>query len=328
MRRTLIFAQSILIASLACARPDSQPAKHEMRKVRVSFSPLLSWGPLMIANAEGFFRDEGLEVEFVSTLSSQEELVALVTGDIDVMPGPTHAGFLSAIAQGATIRIVAGQGYLARDGCTYYGIVRRRNPGPASSIKRVRASQDGLTGFVTSRMLESEDIEMTRLDVMKLPDPVLSQSLESGSIDAVAASEPTLTRLKTSVGSLWLSAEKTLPDFQWGTIAFGERLLYRDRETGARFLRAYRRGVVQYEQGKTDRNVAIISRETGETPALARAACWLPFRADLRVNWESIQAFQAWANKEGIMEHTLSLDQAMDSSFLSEISPASTAAAR
>jgi NitT/TauT family transport system substrate-binding protein len=327
MRRTLVFAPSILIALLACTRPDAQPAKHEMRKVRVSFSPLLSWGPLMIANAEGFFRDEGLEVEFVSTLSSQEELVALVTGDIDVQPGPTHAGFLSAIAQGAKIKIVAGQGYLARDGCTYYGIVRRRNSGPASSIRRVRASQDGLTGFVTSRMLEREGIEMKHLDVMRLPDPVLSQSLASGSIDAVAASEPSLTRLK-SVGSLWLSAEMVLPDFQWGTIAFGERLLYRDRETGARFLRAYRRGVVQYQQGKTDRNVAIISKETGETPELIRAACWLPFRADLRVNWESIRQFQAWANKEGIMEHTLSLGQAMDSTFLSENIPASTTAAR
>jgi ABC-type nitrate/sulfonate/bicarbonate transport system substrate-binding protein len=176
-------------------------------------------------------------------------------------------------------------------------------------------------------MLDKESIEMKRLDVMKLPDPVLSQSLESGSIDAVAASEPTLTRLK-SVGSLWLSAEKALPDFQWGTIAFGERLLYRDRETGARFLHAYRRGVVQYQQGKTDRNVAIISSETGETPELIRAACWLPFRSDLRVNWESIREFQAWANKEGIMEHTLTLDQAMDSTFLSENVPASTTAAR
>ena len=274
----------------------------------------------MIAKSEGFFRDENIDVEYVPSLSSQEELVALVTGDIDVEPGPIHAGFLSAIAQGAKVKIVAGQGDLARDGCTYYGIVRRKDLGPRSIIKRARASQDGLSRYVTARMLEHEGIDIKHLDVMKLPDAVLSRSLESGSIDAVAASEPALTRLKR-VAPLWLSAQKTLPDFQWGTIAFGERLLYRDRDTGARFLRAYARGVAQYQQGKTERNVAIISEATGETPELIREACWLPFRTDLRVRWKSIDEFQAWANKEGMMESTLTQDQALDSAFLHDNIP-------
>jgi NitT/TauT family transport system substrate-binding protein len=288
-----------------------------MRKVRISFSPLLSWGPIMIANAEGFFRDEGIEIEYVTTLSSQEELVALVTGDIDVMPGPMHASFLSAIAQGAKIKIVAGQGDLAKDGCTYFGIVRKRSSAPPSKMRRVRASNDGLTRFITARMLQSAGVDIKHLEVMKLPDAVLARSLESGSIDAAAASEPSLTRLK-SAGTMWLAAEKVLPDFQWGTIAFGERLLSGDRDTGARFLRAYRRGVLQYQQGKTARNVAIISKETGEAPRIIRDACWLPFRSDLRVRWESVDEFQAWASKEGIMERTLSRGQTMDSGFLTQ----------
>jgi NitT/TauT family transport system substrate-binding protein len=272
----------------------------------------------MIANAEGFFRDEGIDLEYVSTMSTQEDLVALVTGDIDVDAGPTHTGVLSAIAQGAKIRIVAGQGYLAKDGCTYYGIVSRPNIRSSSGIKRVRASQDGLSRFVTSRMLQSQGIDIRQMDVIKLPDAVLARSLQSGSIDAVAASEPGLSRLK-GVGKLWLTAEKTLPDFQWGTITFGERLLYRDRDAGLRFLRAYKRGVEQYNQGKTDRNVAIISKETGETPELIRGACWLSFKPGLTVNWKSLDDFQAWANKEGTMEHMLTRDQTMNPSFLTEI---------
>ncbi|MGH9421434.1 MAG: hypothetical protein ACRD3J_15755, partial [Thermoanaerobaculia bacterium] len=154
-----------------------------------------------------------------------------------------------------------------------------------------------------------------------------AQSLESGSIDAAAASEPGLTRLKNS-GVLWLAAEKVLPDFQWGTIVFGDRLLNRDRDTGSRFLRAYKRGVAQYQEVKTDRNVAIISKETGETPELIRQACWLPFREDLGVNWNSIAEFQAWANKEGIMQRTLTRDEVMDSTFLRQNISASTAPVR
>ena len=307
----------------ACSSPEQKMPAKPLAKVRVSFSPLLSWGPLMIAKQEGYFRDEGLDVEFVSTLSSHEELVALVTGDIDVQPGPLHAGFLSAIAQGAKIRIVAGQGYLDRNGCTYFGVVRRKSITP-SAMKRVRASSDGVSRFIAASMLEHEGVDMKHLEVLKLPDAVLARSIQSGSVDAVAASEPTLTRL-TRETPLWLSAEKVLPDYQWGIIAFGERLLSRDRDTGARFLRAYAKGVQQYATGKTDRNVGIIAHETGEDSTLIREACWLPFRADLRARWNSIDQFQKWALEQGIMERTVTFVQAMDTTFLSQNIPASPA---
>ena len=323
MKCRLFLGLSLAIASIACGRREAE-AKRELPKVRISVSHLLTWGPIMIANAEGFFRDEGVEVEYVNALNAQEDLVALVTGDLDVMSGPTHAAFLSAIAQGAKIKIVAGQGFLARDGCTFFGVVRRRDLAPDSSIRRLRASRDGLTRFITERMLEGVGVDIKKLDVMRVPDAVTVRNLESGSIDAVASGEPTLTRLK-SVGTLWLAAEKAVPDFQWGTIAFGERLLYKDRDTGTRFLRAYSRGVAQYLQGKTDRNVAVIAKETGDTPDLIRKACWLPFRSDLRVNWQSVEEFQAWAKKEGLVQHLLSRDQAMDSTFLSTNFPRSTA---
>lgn len=310
MKRALVFA---VLAFLACAKPDTK-AGPELRKVRVSFSPLLSWGPIMIAKAEGFFRDEGIEVEYVPSLSSEDELVALVTGDIDVDPGPLHAGFLSAMAQGAKVRIVAGHGYLAKDACTYYGIVRRAGVEPAS-VKRVRTSQDGVTRFASLRMLSANGFDVKRLEMVKLPEPVLAMSLESGAIDAASTSEPSLTRLQ-KLGPLWLSAQKALPDLQWGVVAFNERLLYRDRDTGARFLRAFKRGVAQYQQGKTDRNVAIISEATGDTPEIIRRACWIPFREDLSVDWKSVTEFQAWANEAGLMEHTLTLGQAMDTTFI------------
>lgn len=304
-------------AALGCSAPDTQPAESAVRKVRVSFNPHLSWGPLMIAHAEGFFRDEGVEVEFVYALRSEESLVALVTGDIDVRPGPLHAGFLSAVAQGAKIRIAAGQGHLAREGCTYYGIVLR--PGleaaQASTIKRMRASQDGATRYVVSRMLSKHNVNLNAIETIRLPEAVMAMSLESGAIDAVAVSEPALTRV-AKVGKLWLAGQDALPGFQWGVLAFGERLLFRERDTGIRFLRGYNRGVARYSEGKTERNVAIIAEATGESVEITREACWPTFSADSRINWESIAEFQTWANAEGLMEHTLSSDQAWDSGFV------------
>ena len=317
IRRTLLRCAA-LAALAGCGAADAPDvAASAPAKVRVSITPHLSWGPLMIAQAEGFFEQEGLDVEFVSAMRSEETLAALVTGDIDVRPGPLHAGFLSAIAQGAKIKVAAGQGHLAPEGCTYYAIVLRPGLEPSRStpIKRMRASQDGATRYVVSRMLEPHGVDLDAIETIRLPEAVMVMSLERGSIDAVAVSEPALTRT-SKVGKLWIRAQDAVPNFQWGVIAFGDRLLNKERETGLKFVRAYNRGVEQYRQGKTDRNVAIIAAATGESPEMTREACWPTFRAGSRIDWESIAEFQRWANAEGLMEHTLSRDQVWDSTFV------------
>jgi NitT/TauT family transport system substrate-binding protein len=318
MRRAI--ALGVLAAAMlaACGANDapSPEGQAPLPKLRVTYLRHLSWGPLMIAQAEGFFRQEGLDVELVPSLNSEEQLAALVTGRIDVHPGPPHTGLLSAIARGANLRIVAGQGELAADGCTYFGIVLRRDLDPARTpIKRMRMSQSGLTRFAVSRMLAPHGIDVKSIEGVRLPEAVMVSSLERGAIDGLAVTEPSLTRL-SKVGHVWIRAEDVVPGLQWGLVTFGERLLTKDRELGVRFLRGYNRGVAQYRQGKTPRNVAIISEATGEPADLIREACWLTFRAGSEINWETLVQFQRWANAEGLMEHTLSREQLWDSTFV------------
>ena len=317
-RRAIVFG--VLAAALlaACSGNDapSPEAQAPLPKLRVTYLRHLSWGPLMIAHAEGFFRQEGLDVELVPSLNSEEQLAALVTGRIDVHPGPPHTGLLSAMARGANLRVVAGQGELDADGCTYFGIVLRRDFDPARmTLKRMRMSQSGLTRYVVSRMLAPHGVDVKSIEGVRLPEAVMVSTLERGMIDGLAVTEPTLTRL-AKVGRLWIRAEDAAPGLQWGLVTFGERLLGKDRELGVRFLRAYTRGVAQYRQGKTPRNVAIISEGTGEPEDVIREACWLTFRAGPEINWESLMQFQRWANGEGLMEHTLSRDQLWDSTFV------------
>jgi ABC-type nitrate/sulfonate/bicarbonate transport system substrate-binding protein len=129
----------------------------------------------------------------------------------------------------------------------------------------MRTSQDGSTRYVVSRMLAKRGMTLERMETVRVQDVVLPMVLQNRSLDAAAVTEPALTRV-ASIGTLWLSAQDAIPGYQWSVLAFGERLLVRERDTGLRFLRAYHRAVAQFRQGKTDRNVAIIAEGTGETP--------------------------------------------------------------
>lgn len=294
------------------------------RKVRVAFSPHLSWAPLMIAFAERYFSEEGLDVELVSALRTEESLVALVTGDLDVRPGPLNAGLLSAIARGAPVRITAGMLELTRGDCSYFALVVRRgiDTSGTPALRRMRTSQDGASRYVVSRMLAKRKLPISAIETVRLPEAVMAMALENGSLDAAAVSEPALSRVARA-GVLWLTGEDAVPGFQWGVLAFGERLLTRERDTGMRFMRAYQRGVARYNEGKTERNVAIIAELTGASPEDVRASCWPDFRPDSRVNWASIAEFQAWARSEKLMEHFVSPEQAWDSAFVAAATPAS-----
>ena len=321
IRTALLFATVVTIGCGKDSARDSANAgaaqQAPLRKLRVASQDHLSQAPIMLATAEGFFRDEGLDIEFVTGTRSQETLVALVTGDIDVRPGPIHAGFLSAIAQNARIRAVADEGYLAKDACPYFGIMLRNSLDTTGSpqIKRIRAGSDGPSRYITERLLASRNIPIKSLEVVNLPEVVMYGSLENGAVDAIATTEPTLSRLKP-ISRLWLHGQQVTPDMQCGVIAFSERLLTTDRDLGVRFLRAYRKGVAQLAQGKTERNIEIIAKATGDPVDVIRNACWPSFRADSRINWASVEEFQVWARANGMMEHVVTQEQAWDSSFL------------
>lgn len=323
MRRPMITTVLMLAAVAGCGVKErgtdasDSTVRGPLRKLRVSMQEHLSQAPIMIADAEGFFRDEGLDVEFVPGMRPQESMVALVTGDIDVRPGPVSASLLSAIAQKAPIRAVADEGYLPEGGCAYWGILLRKGLDTAGSppIKRMRAGSDGATRFLSERVLAKRNIPIKGIESVSMPEAVMAGSLESGGIDAIAVTEPTLSRL-AKIGQRWMSGQDAAPDMQWGVISFSERLLNNDRDLGVRFVRAYRRGVAQFREGKTPRNVAIIAKGTAETEDIIREACWPSFRENSRIKWEGIETFQAWAMANKLMEQSVTQSQVWDSSFL------------
>jgi NitT/TauT family transport system substrate-binding protein len=126
----------------------------------------------------------------------------------------------------------------------------------------------------------------------------------SNSFEAVRyVSEPTLSRtLRSHEVRMVAPVHEIQPGQQAGVILFGRRLLKDDPDLGHRFMRAYLRAVRQYNQGKTDRNVEIISRGTKLPPQVIREACWEPIRPDGHVAPEGLTAFLDWSLQHGYLE--------------------------
>jgi len=168
-----------------------------MRTLRVIRNLHLSHGPLLLAEEAGYFAEEGLKIEFVDMSRGEESLIALLSGEVDVLPGPLHPGLLTAIARGGDVRIVAGGNSLG-PGCTYHAIVLRPGLTREAAQRRIRrldASRDGSTRYLAGRLLATRGIDIDTLDTIKLPPAVIEHSLANGSVDAASLSEPLVTRI-------------------------------------------------------------------------------------------------------------------------------------
>lgn len=68
-------------------------------KLKVLLTPFLSQAPFLIAKEEGYFTEQGFQVDFVRMNRAHEAIPALIQGLLDVVPGTINITFLNAMVR-------------------------------------------------------------------------------------------------------------------------------------------------------------------------------------------------------------------------------------
>ena len=319
----------------------------EGTRIRVAMRQWLTFAPLHVARARGFFADQGLDVEFVETHSASSSIPLLLRGDIDVLPGPITPGFFHAIGRGARLRFVADKGFVDPDGCPFAAIVSR--PGFVEELERAITARTEAHGtahsgaergagtrellvqgrrprmalslepqlrYFAAEGLARYGLTLSDFETVHVPTAARLAALDRGTLDAALMADPGLTQSMELVGAeLWLSASDVIPGYQFSLIAYGPRLLDEDPELGRRFMVAYLAGVRAYNEGKTDDNVSTLAEATGFEPELLRAICWAAVRDDGRIDIPSLEAYRAWYVDEGLLDPDAAAVELWEPSF-------------
>ncbi len=82
--------------------------------------------PFYIARDHDFFKNEGLDVNFVSFDSGAKAIVPLATGELDIGSGALSVAFYNAMGRGVMIRVVADKGHTA-PGYYYQSVFVRKD---------------------------------------------------------------------------------------------------------------------------------------------------------------------------------------------------------
>jgi len=286
--------------------------------------PFLALSPFFIAQEEGYFAEQNLDVEFVK-IAENLAFTALARGELDVWSGMMAIGSFNAIQRGSNIRFVAPRGSFTPDGCPFLAMVARKTLVDTGQLERpahlkgrnVAWYRGSVEEYFLDKVIQKDGLTTNDFTKITIPPPADMGAMEKGTLDLTVAGEPWVTRLvRSGHGVLWVPVQDAIPGFQFSAIMYGPNLLEKNPDAGKRFMVGYFKGVRQYNQGKTDRNLEIISKYTRLDKPLLEKACWPQFRNDGRMNIQSIRDFQDWAVARGYLDRALPEDAWMDSSFI------------
>jgi len=323
-RHVLWLVVSIVLLS-ACASVSPQAPEAEPVTVRVAVMQSLSHAPVFIADEEGYFAEEKLDVKFVFLRRSSEALAAVAQGEVDVVLGSLYPGHLNAIARGGNIKFVADKGHYDPEGCAFGALVVGNALIDAGVLQdstllegcSVGANAASFSGYLLTHALAIAGMDLDDVLVENPPAAAKYDATCDGTLDASLSFEPWLTRmLDEGEAAIWLTVQEAVPEFQHGVLTYGPVLLEENTDAGERFMVAYLKAVRQYNLGKTPRNVEILSKRLEWDADELGKMCWLPFRDNGQIDVQSVLDFQAWALELGLLDEALEVDEFWDARFV------------
>lgn len=319
-----ILAVMLVLALLSPALSGCS-SEEEVPLVKIAVAPYLSFTPFYICQEEGYFEEQGIDVEFASFTSSTQAIPLLAQGDLDVVGTTLNAGLINAISQDARLRIVAARTSVPTD-CEYAALMVAADLYDSGEVDTVAelegrrvavSSLASLVDFELEAMLETGGLDLESVEIVKVSPTDTITALANNAVDAAIVGNPQNEQIKElGYGVTLLSADKIRPGFAASFLMFGPTLLDENPELGEKFMAAYLKGARQYAQGKTERNIEIALEYTSLDESTVDQVCWEPISTDGRIAIEDILVFQDWAYKQDYIDEKLTGEQLTDTRFI------------
>lgn len=162
--------------------------------IKVGYLPVSTTLPTWLAKSEGFAAKRGVAIEFVRFANADLMLLALISGEIQATSVCADEPILSAASRAKLDAEIYLQEILTTD--RVFDAILVKFDSSASSIKSLKS----IACFPGSQLkaylaiiLEKNGIDPSTVSIQQLPPPNMLPALESGTVDACFALEPTIT---------------------------------------------------------------------------------------------------------------------------------------
>jgi NitT/TauT family transport system substrate-binding protein len=308
-RRPPLVLAAVLLALLALGA--IRPA-HAQEKLRVGILPFSESLGAVIADKQGFFKAEGLDVELTKVASGAQAVPVLQSGRLDIVLSNTITT-LQAMEQGLDATILAPSA-VARSqppDTTTGVIVLKGTARTAKDLegKRVAVNVINSTAWLYMvAMFEKHGADRSKIRFVEIPFPQMNDPLLNGQIDAIGQVEPFRTVIQGTgkvdvIGYTYVEVQPNADITQYIALS---PWVHKNLPTAVKFARAVIKGS-QFANGNEAATREINQQFTNLNPAL-KDKVLLP-RFGTEVNGAEIRKTMDLAIKYGLMKQPVDLSK-------------------
>jgi NitT/TauT family transport system substrate-binding protein len=209
-----------------------------------------------IATEKGYFKDLGINIEFIGYDSAAKAIPMVANNQVDVVGGAVSAGLFNAAAQGFDMKIIAGIEGAQKDHATTLMMVRKDliDSGAVKSVKDLKGktiastSKGSITNVVLAYALAKEGLTIKDVKVAFMGFPDMLTAFGTKGIDAAIIVEPVATKaVGQGFAVKFLGGDEIQLNQQIGVL-FGSPNFTANKEVSQRFMVAYLKGVREYRE--------------------------------------------------------------------------------
>ncbi len=320
---TTLVVRCVVIVALATMLAGCAPAQPEDNSLKIALIPVLDVIPVFIAQQNGYFAEQGIQVEGIPVKSAQERDVLIQTGQVDGM-----------------LTDLISNGLLNKDSVKVKAVYTARRPYPTAPCFRILAgpataivspadlkgvpigiSQNTVIEYLTDRMLEAEGLKPADISVLEVSAiTVRYEQLMNGNLKAATLPDP------LAQGAIVAGARLVLDDTKYASqsqsvLSFRVETLKAKPATVRKFLVAWEKAVkelnahpdkyqsVLIEQGRVPKSIEN-SYGMPPFPERSQAGAWpVPTQAE-------IADVVKWLRDKGLVSRDIPYDDMVDAGFL------------
>ena len=257
--------RQVLLASLAVVAAAVAAAPVRAQELTIGTIGASSDAPFFIADAKGYFAEQGLKVKFVRFDSAAKMIPSLGSGEVDVGSGATSSGLYNAVKRGIGIKIVADKARNAK-GYGFQAIMVRSDlidSGAVKSLKdfkglKVAMSANGNSenAFMNYALVQN-GLSYGDIDPVFLGFPNQIAAYANKAIDASLTVEPTVTEvLKLGTAKKLIGADDVFPDYQTAVIFYSPKFMQEQPENAKKFMIGLVKAMRLYNDALKDGHIA------------------------------------------------------------------------
>lgn len=307
---TLIIIMSITI--VGCSnKVETKTSSQPLKTITIGAMPDLDSLPFIIAEHNGYFKEEGIQVKIEHFKSASDRDTALQTGKID-----------GAISDMLAVVFFNDNNFDVKitsktDGS--FKLISGKNSGISkieeSDGKSIGISKNTIIEYLTDRIMESSNIDVNSLQKIAIPKiPTRLEMLNNGKLDVATLPEPLASTAISAGGKILSSSDKL--GINPGVMIFTkDAITTKSQEIKSLYL-AYNKAIKFLKDEKKESYIDFVIQEAGFPDSVKNTLTIPNYSKASMPSEKELEEVLSWLKSKELTTNSYTLKNLSNSSFI------------